>query len=271
METLIISAGIALVSSLIAAGKEAEAAEVRKKVAAKIGAEKLPEFDKAVAQEVKNSEFANIKEDPALRGQATGALDKLGAEYDTGGMAPADLAALRQAQGAVGANVASNYGSMMQSFARRGLKNSGLEAALMSQAGQDNANAIGNQAVTMQVAGRNRALDALNGQLAGARGVRSDDYRKSSDAANAMDVLNRFNATQRTNASQVNNQWAQQGYDNAMRRNADEANALNGVAAGYDQAGANIRQTGGGVANAVFTYGREKERADAERAKWGSK
>lgn len=266
---MIIAAGVALVSSLIAAGQEGEAAAVRKSIADKIGAEHLPEFEKALAQEIESSAFSGIKEDDGLRNTQVNALRGLEEEYASGGNSEADMAANQLAGDAVQQQAASASANLGQSLANRGIRNSGLAAALSTQIQQNAGNQLGNMAQQNAVAARLRAMQALEASLSGAGGVRNQDYRKSSDVARAQDELNRFNAVQRTNATNANNQWAQQGFNNAMNRNAAEANAVNGVASGYERQAAGTRATGAGVANAAIDWGTGEQDAEEKKNRKG--
>lgn len=261
----IIAAAAATITQLISIGQQAAAQDVRQKVADKLGSEALPQLDKSVAEQTGPSELSKIQEDPAARQSTVDVLRQLEQEYQSGGNSPSDRAALELANNEVSGRAGSDYASLQQSMAQRGLHNSGLEIAGSLQAGQNATNAIGNQALQSQMASRTRALQALEGAGSLSRGLRSDDYRKLSDAAKAQDLLNQFNATQRTGATHYNNSLGQQDFDNRMGRDAAQANALNQVASGYDRAALGTQQTGAGIANAALTFGASQDEANRKK------
>lgn len=260
----IIAAGVALITSLVSAGKEAEAQRVREEMAAQYGPDILPELDAAVAQEAQSA-FQGVSEDDAIRREQLGVMDELGEIYSTGGMTEGDKAQRDLARRSVSARAKSRSQSLAQELGQRGGQSSGLAAILASQAQQDEMEALAGLESEIAAAGSNRAFEALRAKGGMASGMRGDDWRALSGKAEALDLQNRFNASQRQQTELYNRGLPQQQFDNEMRRLNARAAAMQGVAGGLEQQGANIRQTGAGVGNSIISYGQGWDDEDEDK------
>lgn len=251
---------VSLVGGLFGAGKDGEANAVRRQIADQYGEDKLVELDRLVAEQAGNTELGGITEDPALRGAQMRALTSMEDVYNTNGMTPADVAALQHAQDAAGGQSASAYQGIQQMLAAQGVDASpGLRSALYSQAGANAGATAGRMGTDFAVQARQRALQALEGMAGLAGSTRGQDYRVSSDRANAQDRINQFNASMRANTNQYNAEQEQQEYANWLAMMQAKGNALSGVASGLNMSGDSIRGTAGGIGAGITTYGRYED------------
>ena len=249
-----------LISEAIAGGREAEAQKLREQVAAQYGPELMAQIDGMVAQQAGPTAFGDIREDAGLRDAALGTQRELRDIYNSEGLTDADKAALDLAQNKTAAAAQSSYAGLSNAMAQRGTRDSGLDMALKTQVGQDVTNSLGNQSRQAQMDARGRALQALVQSGDMARGIRSDDYRVSSDKARASDALNTFNASQRANTDAL--RWG-------TKMNALNArgNALMGEASGFQQQADNTRglgqkfgQTALGTSSTIFNAMNDKKK-----------
>lgn len=251
----IIAAAAALIGSLVSAGKEAEAQALREKMAAQYGPEILPHLDEAVAKTAGPSEFQNLTEDPRNKATQDEVSTQLADIYDTAGQTQADQAAYDVARRGVSQRAAGQAGNIAIESARRGVGNGGVSAALASQSGQDELEALAGLNAQIAASGRERGLQALTARGGLASQQRSQDWNARSGRATAMDLMNRFNASQQQAVEMYNKGLPQQNFDNTMRLNSARDSATAGVAGGLEQQGANARQTAAGLSNAALSYG----------------
>lgn len=261
----IIAGAVSLITSLLGAGKDAEAASLRKQIADQYGEGILPHLDAALAQQQQGTQLAGITEDPTLRGTQLSAMRALEDEYAKGGMSDSDVAALRLVQNNAAANASSDYQSLAQGLAARGMGGGVAGAMLGAQAGQNATNTAANAGLQMQASARQRALQALEAASGIAGGVRAQDYNVASDRARAQDAINQFNTGLKSSADAYNRALPQANFDNLMQMYGARANALNGVATGYENAANGMRQTGGGLANATLSYGAALDQQDRKK------
>lgn len=275
MEMATVIAAIAgIVGQLFAMGKTAEAQRIREQAAAEYGPEILPQIDEVVAQEAGASAMGGLREDDAIRQQELQTLEDLATEYETGGMSPADVAALRSAQRDVSRRAASQSASVAQDLARRGQAGGSLAGVLASQVGQDELEALADMEADVVASGRNRAMQALmaRGNLAGE--VRGQDWRAMSDRAQAQDLMNRFNASQRQATGLYNAGLPMQRFGANMQRLGGLNAARMGVAQGAQAQGQDFRQMMGGMGNAALSFGQawdetQDEEDEAEHGESG--
>lgn len=261
-----ISAGVALIGEAIRAGKDAEAQKIRADLAAQYGPEILPQLDSVLLETIPRSELANVIEDDALRGRGLDILDRLEEEYRTGGMTEGDRAALGLVQRAAAAEAGSANASLDQTMAARGIRNSGLAAALATQSSQNATNATALAGSNMAAQGRMRAIQALEAAGGLGRGMRSDDWRAMSTKAGAQDELNRFNANAKFQTGLANNQVKQAAFNADMMRRQAQANARLGEASGLQQQGQDASRFWGGLGQmGLDTYNAYEEREARKR------
>lgn len=267
----IVAAAAGIMTSLLAAGKDAEAQRLRDKIVAQYGPEILPDLEKAVAETAGNSNFENIAPDHQAQATQDEVSSQLADIYDTAGQTPQDQAAYDVARRGVAQRASSNAGNVAISGARRGIGNSGLGAAMTAQSGQDELEALAGLNAQITSSGRDRALQALTARGGLATSQRGQSWSESSGKASAMDLMNRFNASQRQAASLYNLGIPQQQFNNNMGRLAAQGAAINGQAAGLQQQGEDIRQTGAGLSNAALSYGQAWDWSQDPKKKDGGK
>lgn len=258
----IIAAAVAAIGMLISAGKDAEAQGIRQRIADEFGPQILPELDAAVAQEA--GPAANRTEDDAMRREQLATLAELDDVYQTAGQTDADEAAYTVAGRKVAQRAGQQAGDIGIEAARRGQTGSGLGATLGAASGQSELEALAGMDAEIASSGRDRGLRALGMKSSLASGVRGDDWKALSGQGDATDMMNRFNATQRQQMTLRNAGLAQQQFDNMMRQRSAKGAALTGVAGGLSQQGADARQTAGGVANSVLSYGSAWDEPDVD-------
>jgi len=251
----LIAAVAGIIGGLVAAGKEGEAQQLRLKMVAQYGPEILPDLEKAVAEQAGDSQFADLA--PDQRAQAT--QDEVSSQmsdiYDTAGQTSQDEAAYDVARRGVSQRASSNAGNIAISGARRGVGNSGVGAALASQSGQDELEALAGLNAQIAASGRDRALQALTARGGLATSQRGQSWNEASGKASAMDLMNRFNASQRQAAGMYNAGLPQQNFDNILRLNQARDGATAGVVGGLEKQGDDARQTAAGVGNSALSYG----------------
>lgn len=246
-----ITAAVALIGALISAGQEAQAQAVRQGIADKFGAEALPHLDKAVAQELPASAVDRYMAGTQAKSSQADALRQLGDIVHSKGETVDDKAAYLRSEQATSSQEAGSRSALLRTLGARGLGGSGVEAAMLGQGGQQaiDRGAASNLEEASQA--RARMLSAVGQMGSLSSTVRGQDM----DALKAQDAISMFNARARQDAAGANNAQAQQQFENAMGRDSAQANALNGVASGYDRAASATRQTAGGIGQAATTAG----------------
>lgn len=249
-----------LIGSLIGAGEDAKAQQVREQVLQNFGPDILPHLDRAVANTVQGTAFTGLREDDSLRSKQLEAIARLENVVDSEGRTQADIAANQLAQDSAAAGRMSDYASLQQSMAARGLAGSPVDFALKGAAAQGAANVAGRMGRQNAVDARGRALQAMEGIGTLAGNVRNADYRRLSDVASAQDRLNTMNNGIEREAQFHNLELAQKEFDNRMAQLTAQGNVANGVAAGYERGANAARQTAGGVGQGLITWGTQKEK-----------
>lgn len=236
----LIGIGTGLFGGILGADDDARAQRLRELAASEYDVSVLPE-QRALQPATAG---ASATADDAAMADVLRELENV---YATGGMTEADVAASRAAGRNVSRRAASRGASLQRDMAMRG-PNSGAAAALASQAGQDELEALAALETDIAASGRNRAMQALQarGQLAG-------------EMASAQDLQNRFNASQQGQADAWNAAAKQRDFDNRMSMLAQRNAAREGVALGYNRAGDAARQTAAGIGNAAASWGSQED------------
>ena len=242
---------VSLITSLIAAGQEAEAARLRQQIADEYGAQALPSLDKAVAEQLPPEAASRYDRATAGTNATSSALRGLQGLVDNGGEGAQERAGYLRAGMATSKAETGARSAALRSLAARGLSGSPMEAAIVAQSGQEalDRGALANANEASDAASRRsdalRALGGLGGQMRG----------QELQGMGAQDAIARFNAAQRQTAQNYNLGLNQQQFDNRMALLAGKSNALNGVANGYERGAQGTRQMGAGAANAALTVG----------------
>lgn len=148
-----------------------------------------PELQQELA--VAESEMAQIKEDPALRGAQMQALAMMQQRAQTG-IGAEDRAALNEVRRQVQTDAEAKRQQIMQTMQARGQAGGGADLMAQLQASQGAADQAAAGSDTLMAQAQQRALEALgrSGQMAGE--VRGQDFGVSSARAQALDERNRF-------------------------------------------------------------------------------
>ena len=259
----VIGAVIGLFTQLLAMGQEGEALSLRKQLAAQYGDDILPHLDKAVAQVAPESAFGQ------LAGTSNRPQREVDAElqniYDTAGQTQADQAAYDVARRGVSQAAGQQAADVASTSARRGGVTGGLQAALISQTGQDELNALGGLNASIAADSRGRALQALMGRASNASAMRGQDWREASDRASALDLTNRFNATQQQQAELINQQLPQQAFENKLGLLAGRRGATEGAASNLERSAQGTRQTGAGLGQSAISFGQAWDEDQKEK------
>ncbi len=247
----IIAAAAAIIGSLIAAGQEAEAQEVRKSVAQKYKDLPLPLLDKVVAQKLP-PDAAERYSKTTKASQAQGdVLGKYMEEVNAKGETPEDRAAYLRMQNEAGGIANASQAQVQRNMAQRGLGNSGMSFALQQQGAQAAANRANEAGIQGAADARGRYMQALQG----AGGLSTSMRGQEMDAMKAQDAINMFNSRQQSDADMQNNANKQAQFSNSLNRLGGEANALNGVATGMDNSAQGTRSAAAGVGNFAASAG----------------
>lgn len=259
----VIGAVVGLFTQLLAMGQEGEALALRKQLAAQYGDDILPHLDRAVAQVAPDSAFGQLA-GTSNRSQ----LDvdqELQNIYDTAGQTTADQAAYDVARRGVSQAAGQQAGDIASMSARRGGVTGGLQAALISQTGQDELNALGGLNASIAADSRGRALQALMGRASNAASMRGQDWKEASDRAAALDLTNRFNASQRQQAELTNQQLPQQAFNNHLALLAGRQGATEGAAGNLERAAAGTRQQGAQLGQSAISFGQAWDDDEKEK------
>ena len=247
---------IGAIGGAIAEGDYAEARRLRQQALDEYGEDMLPVLDRVVAQEVGESAFAQMTEDPAMRGAQVEVSDELRNVYESEGMTDADKAAMQVAQNEVAGRASGDIANAQQRLARTGQTgNPALEAALAASISGNAVGATADMAGRAQIAARQRALQALTARGSMAGDVRGQDLQFQSAKAGGQDRINLFNASQRSDATNQNNANAF-GASNAKMSLADRRNNARGMLAQDSMArGQRTAAAAAGAGEAVSSFG----------------
>lgn len=266
-----IAGAVSLIGAAIEAGQRGEAQRLRQEIADKYGNEAVAQLDQALVTEIPHSALAGVVEDRTLREAQLNTMNELRNVYDQEGMTGSDVAALRLVQQDAAQSAAQNQAGVEAMLARRGQAGGALSAVMAAQGGQTAANAVGRAGMQMHADARMRALRALeaSGEMAG--DIRSADWRSSSAKAAAQDQLNQYNNEHKFKVHAYNQGLKQQDYDNRMQRLIAQGNAKQGLAAGYDAAGARAAEGFGALGQGAVKTGQLIQYYDDEEKKKGAR
>ena len=185
---------------------------------------KLPELKnlelRKYLENLSPTELSKIQENPQLLQAQMGALGKLQDITAGGGLSAADRGRIGQIGREEAIAEKGQRGAIMQNAQARGLGGSGLETASLLNAQQGTANRQANRDIDVENLAQQRALQAIESQGRLSGDIRSQDYTKASNAAQAQDIINRFNTGARNVATTAertyNQQLPQQRFENAL-------------------------------------------------------
>ncbi len=246
-----IAAAAALISAAIAAGETAKAQSLRLAAAQKFGDQKLPVLDRLVAQKLPPESLAAWKKITQAQQTQGDVLGKMMDVVNEKGETADDRAAYLRMQNAAG-GIANNTNSAVErNMAQRGMSNSGMSFALQQAGAQSAVNRANQMGIQEASDARHRYSEAL----AQAGGLSTNIRGQEQNSMKAQDEINMFNARQQSDADRYNASLPQQQFDNEMSVRTAEANANNGVAAGYERSAGAAQQTGAGIGAAALTAG----------------
>lgn len=214
----------------VSAEDREQARQMLQKMMAKYDQIKAPQLQDAPAQELGQSAFSDIHEDPRLRDAEMGGLDSLKQMQDAGGLTLEDTAALNSINDKTARREAAGRGAIANDFASRGQLGSGAQLAMSLQSQQDSANRSADAGANTAASAQRRYFDSVlaRGKMAGDMSGR--DYQRQADAARARDSIAAHNAAARTDAARYHNDVLNQGFSNQMGLTGAQAGA------GYKQA-----------------------------------
>ena len=255
-----IAAIAALIGAAIASGDEAKARQIREDAAKKFQNIPLPKLDKDIAEQLPPEARERYAQSTQASRSQTDVMRHLGEEVDAKGETVDDTAAYMRANSNASGQVAGANSQLLRAMAARGLAGSGVESALMAQSDQGALDRGAQAGLDQAAQSRQRYQQALAslGQVSGQ--ARSQDM----EALKAQDAIDTFNMGERRRAREYNLGLPQQDFENNVQLTAAQANAQNGVAAGYDASGAKTRGTAAGLGNTAVTAAQaiEKKKRD---------
>ena len=247
----LIAAAASLIAAAVASGDEAKAREIRQGIADKLGAVALPDLEKAVAEQIPQSQSDRYGQSTNASKSQAEALRQLSETVNQKGETIDDKAAYLRSAQATSALESGAQSSLLRTLSARGLSGSGVESAMIGQSSQSSIDRGAQANLDEASQARSRMLAAV-AQLGGlSTSARGQDL----DALKAQDAISMFNARARQDAQNYNNGLNQQRYNNKLGLLSAQGNALNGVANDLNASGARTRQTGAGVANAAVDFG----------------
>lgn len=210
-----------------------EAMRLIRSVSDEYGKIDVPQLQKLVLEKQKDTQLANIKDDPTYRSQQNAADAQLNDVINSGGLTLADRAALNAVRGKVARTESAGRNAITNSMAARGSLDSGAMLAMQLQNNQQGAQSAAEAGENTTGRAQARAFEAIRarGQNAGAGLDRS--YRQESDKARAQDAINAGNAAIANTAARYNASIPQQNFDNQLKLTGAKAGAT------YATAGAN--------------------------------
>lgn len=149
------------------------------------------------------SEYANIKEDPALRDAQMTALEGI-QQRGRVGLNAEDRAALNQIRNETQRDSEAKRQQILQQMQARGLGGSGAELISQLNESQGSANRASEESDRLAAMASKNALEALAQQSRIASDVRGQDYGVASNKAAAADAINKFNIQNQAGVQQRN-------------------------------------------------------------------
>jgi hypothetical protein len=204
------------------------------------------------AEQMEDSEFSKIQEDPRLREaqmQALSQLEKIGEV----GLTPEERAQRSEMLRQGAAQEQARQQQILQGMAQRGALDSGssLLAQLQSSAAQGADARRQSEQMAAEVAGRRRQALMQAGNMAG--NMSQQQFNRQSQQATAQDRIAQFNAEQRANVNRMN-LAARQGIENQRTGIANQQAQIANMIAQQRYQNELSRATGQGqVTNAMST------------------
>lgn len=240
----------ALIGEAWAAGDHERVRALREQAVREFGDDILPELDRLQAEQVGESEFARINEDPRAREAQYLALRRMQEEVESGGMTPEDRAAYAEAEQQAAGFERGMRGANQARLAARGMSGSGLEAASVLGGQQEGIARQSQAGLNIAAEARRRALASL-GQLGDfSTGLRGQEYDMASQRARAQDALNQFNARMRADTARFNAGQKQQEFENLMGVKRSRNVAREGLVEDYESAAQRKRRVTAGIGQA---------------------
>lgn len=245
-----VSGAISIISELIAQGQEDKAREYMQKATDLFGPDFAPHFSRVTAGQV-TSAAGDLTDDNASKAAQSRILQGMEDEYASGGMTPADQAAMNLARNQAAASASSMNAGIQQNLAARGQSSGLMNAYLQQGAAQDASNQMANMGMQAQVAARDRALHALEsgGALAGQMRGQSNQFGLA--RANALDDVNKFNAGLSYDAAKYNSGLEQSEYNAGFDERQQRAQGYGNQATGEYRRADGTRRVGAAASNAA--------------------
>lgn len=195
-----------------------------------------PNFQNLTSQNVADA-YGSNPEDPQDRASQLKVLDALMNIYNQGGMDPQAKAAYAGAVNAANQQQTGQAGAMQQQLQARGLDNSGLALAGQMGAAQNEGQMLGSMGTQIAGNAASRRDAALMGAGGMANQMRGQDWAEINAKAQAQNALNEWNSEFARQAQMMNNQYQQQGFQDAMQKVGAQGDVMTKQADQYSQQG----------------------------------
>lgn len=181
----------------MAAGDEAEAMRLRQEAADQYGPEILAEIDSWQPEQLGRSEMNGVAADPASIEAQREALAAFGNIARSGGLTPADRAALREIEQGEAQRERGNREAILGNMRQRGMGGSGFELAAALSSQQAGADRQGARDTDVAGMAWQRALDAYGHQAQLGGQMRGQSFDEGARIAQSNDAIAQWNAAAR--------------------------------------------------------------------------
>lgn len=149
-------------------------------------------------------QLENVSLDPRLKKTQMDNLAMLEKIASSGGMTPEDKASLQLAMNKVEQDANARNQALLQQQEARGVGSSDMATAMRAQTAQSAANRASEAALTNQIEGRRRALEAMTGAGSLAANLEQADYGRQAALAQNLNAREQANVQARNDAQQRN-------------------------------------------------------------------
>lgn len=241
--------GLSLIGAAISQGNYDQAKEIYDTIVRSIGDEQIPEFQKAVAQEVQARREIPVQSEG--RSAQSSAIRQLGNFVDQGGLDAQARAQNQQVLSAADQREKGQREAITSGMARRGMGGSGAELAAQLQGQQASANQARNAGLDIAGQARSRALQALGQQASIGGQMRGQDFSIENANAAAEREREMFNAKMRSATQQYNNTGAMENAQLRLAKLAQMNAARRQVAGNEIETGNRVRKDYAGVGRGI--------------------
>lgn len=214
-----IAAGSAIVSMLVANGRQDEAMKLVEEAYNQYGSVDVPALEKVAFERLGPSAYEKIVTSPQARDAQYTALAKMKEMVEGQGLTLEDESQLNRILNATGQAASSGSQALQENFAARGIGGGGAEIAAQLANQQNAANMANQSGLDLAAQAQKRYFDSIQQNFNAGSSLRQQDWNEQSQRASAADEIARFNADAATRERLYENQRRQQEYDNQRREN----------------------------------------------------